>query len=310
MGVESTSMLYYKIANQILSSDLAFPELTKCNDVEPASKICLTPNKCAGIVSGLQSYHTWFQEDENIWARFYRQGSVCFIEYPGHVIFEINLHQIKYEIIGPIAEADFRHLFLDQVFPHYLSLKDYLVLHASAVSIDEKALIFIGNSGAGKSTIVSLLRNYFQVVSDDFVPCQITQQQVVVLPSYPIVRLWEQPKNLTGLAELTNLHGSDKLRYHLNDFYSEALEARALFVLKRDENLPKSVLKIQPLPAEELFQAVLASIFVLDNDQQQRQIWLLEKISYLTNLLKGFTLTYSDLHDVSDKLYEIMKQHV
>lgn len=49
-----------------------------------------------------------------------------------------------------------------------LILRDHLVLHASAVGIDDRAIAFVGHSGKGKSTLAALgAAHGGQVVSDD-----------------------------------------------------------------------------------------------------------------------------------------------
>ncbi len=49
----------------------------------------------------------------------------------------------------------------------YFDPKEMLVVHASAVHIDGAAWIFLGRSGAGKSTICTLLNNCAQPLADD-----------------------------------------------------------------------------------------------------------------------------------------------
>ncbi len=40
-------------------------------------------------------------------------------------------------------------------------------LHASAININGKAILFLGHSGSGKSTIVKLLSTEYQIIADD-----------------------------------------------------------------------------------------------------------------------------------------------
>ena len=49
-----------------------------------------------------------------------------------------------------------RHLLLNQIIPRYLATNGRLILHASAVTLENgKTIAFLGNSGFGKSTLVS-----------------------------------------------------------------------------------------------------------------------------------------------------------
>ncbi|MDB2385382.1 hypothetical protein N9V96_02805 [Polaribacter sp.] len=58
------------------------------------------------------------------------------------------------------------------------------VFHASAVSNGEKSILFLGDSGNGKSTSLSLLQaNGFTCLADDFVPVDKNKQQIYSFPA-------------------------------------------------------------------------------------------------------------------------------
>jgi ABC-type dipeptide/oligopeptide/nickel transport system ATPase component len=76
-------------------------------------------------------------------------------------------------------------------------------LHASAVAIGERAVAFVGEAGAGKSTTVAALaRKGYAVVSDDIVALEDRDGQFFVTPAYPYICLWpESVVALYGTAE-------------------------------------------------------------------------------------------------------------
>jgi len=58
------------------------------------------------------------------------------------------------------------------------------VFHASAVSNKQKSILFLGDSGNGKSTSLALLQaNGFTCLADDFVPVDIEKREVYSFPS-------------------------------------------------------------------------------------------------------------------------------
>lgn len=58
------------------------------------------------------------------------------------------------------------------------------VFHASAVSNEKKSILFLGDSGNGKSTSLALLQaNGFTCLADDFVPMDIEKQEVYSFPA-------------------------------------------------------------------------------------------------------------------------------
>lgn len=58
------------------------------------------------------------------------------------------------------------------------------VFHASAVSNEKKAILFLGDSGNGKSTSLALLQaNGFTCLADDFVPMDIEKREIYSFPA-------------------------------------------------------------------------------------------------------------------------------
>ncbi|WP_343330491.1 hypothetical protein [Polaribacter staleyi] len=58
------------------------------------------------------------------------------------------------------------------------------VFHASAVSNEKKSILFLGDSGNGKSTSLALLQaNGFTCLADDFVPIDVDKQEVYSFPA-------------------------------------------------------------------------------------------------------------------------------
>lgn len=71
-----------------------------------------------------------------------------------------------------------------------LRQRGYLVLHASSVVVNHKAIAFIGFSGAGKSTLAAFFAEEgYKVLTDDVMAIDIRNNRCHVIPSYPIVKL-------------------------------------------------------------------------------------------------------------------------
>jgi hypothetical protein len=71
-----------------------------------------------------------------------------------------------------------------EVLKHFVRLrKDLLWLHAGAVERNGSALVFPGESGRGKSTLVTLLaRNGWGFLSDEIVPLRMDAEEVFAYP--------------------------------------------------------------------------------------------------------------------------------
>ncbi|QNM84276.1 hypothetical protein H9W90_08625 [Polaribacter pectinis] len=80
-------------------------------------------------------------------------------------------------------QGKFSMQFIQKI--HQKEEKEWMgVFHASAVSNGEKAMLFLGDSGNGKSTSLALLQaNGFTCLADDFVPVDIEKQDVYSFPA-------------------------------------------------------------------------------------------------------------------------------
>jgi len=72
-----------------------------------------------------------------------------------------------------------------------------IILHASACLIEDKVYIFMGPHGAGKSTIVRMLRERFSIVSDDLIYVKKLRNMYVAYQSPVIEKVsWIEKKNI------------------------------------------------------------------------------------------------------------------
>ncbi len=80
---------------------------------------------------------------------------------------------------------------LGPVLGFWLRLRGVACLHASAVAIEGQAVLFLGTSGAGKSTTAAALAQLgYPVLSDDLTALTEQGDGFVVQPGYSGLRLW------------------------------------------------------------------------------------------------------------------------
>jgi len=92
---------------------------------------------------------------------------------------------------------------LHTVIPIYLMLKQRsILLHASAVEVDSKAILFIAPSFGGKSTLADFfIRQGHRLLSDDKVRLEYNVKDYFVYPSYPYRRPYRKFETLGEYAE-------------------------------------------------------------------------------------------------------------
>ena len=81
--------------------------------------------------------------------------------------------------------------FLGIVCAFWLERRGLVVLHSAAVSLDEAVTGFLGDNGAGKSSIAaSMLEAGADFFTDDVLPVEDQYGTFSARPSYPSLRLW------------------------------------------------------------------------------------------------------------------------
>jgi hypothetical protein len=93
---------------------------------------------------------------------------------------------------APVTLEDVTAFLLGQIFAYALHLRGYVCLHASAVAVDGKAVLFAGEPGMGKSsTAAAFAEQGFPLVADDVSAIRRDGRgRLVVAPSFPLMRLW------------------------------------------------------------------------------------------------------------------------
>jgi hypothetical protein len=93
----------------------------------------------------------------------------------------------------PLSREDLAVYFLGPVMGFVLRRRHVTCLHASAVEINERAVLFSGHPGYGKSTTAAALAlRGVPVLCEDVVPLRLTEGHCWAIPGYPRVCLWPE----------------------------------------------------------------------------------------------------------------------
>ncbi|GAA6137320.1 hypothetical protein NBRC116583_10670 [Arenicella sp. 4NH20-0111] len=85
---------------------------------------------------------------------------------------------------------DMRSFVLGSTFGCLLRQRNQICLHASVLSINDRAFALVGYKGAGKSTTsAALLNSGAKLISDDIAVLNFEKNEVIVEPGYPAIRL-------------------------------------------------------------------------------------------------------------------------
>ncbi|MGH9574795.1 MAG: HPr kinase/phosphorylase [Candidatus Acidiferrales bacterium] len=218
------------------AEELAYTSVINTPSGEPALKLYRTQ---AGTNHLIYSDGTEFWLDPlagRIWAR-----------WPD----SLSLHDVTLYLLGP-------------VFGLFLRLRGVVCLHASAIALHERAVLFLGDPGAGKSTTAAAMSmRGHSLIADDIVGILERDGKIFAVPAYPYVSLWPQSAEMicgpdTKLPTL--LPGFEKCRFAPSAFQHSPVPLGAVFVLgerSTGENLPG----IEELPPRDQLLALIANSY-------------------------------------------------
>jgi hypothetical protein len=164
------------------------------------------------------------------------EGLLTFsISYEGLVVVDI-IDKSKTKYIASVIRGE--------IISAFLRWKGHLVIHASAVSVEGKAIAFMGPSGYGKSVSAMSVIDYSgksKLITDDILPLSFDKKYIYANPSFPRARLWgaEQKKFIHNKVKVSSIHeGSKKKEIDVDHkFENKATRLDSIFFLSgyRDE---------------------------------------------------------------------------
>ena len=97
---------------------------------------------------------------------------------------------IRYQILNKkISNTDLSFKLFTHPMGLYLFQKGNFVLHSSAINIGGKSFIFMGLSGAGKSSVIGSLINHGELITEDISKINFDGDSAFIYPSLPIIKL-------------------------------------------------------------------------------------------------------------------------
>ena len=137
------------------------------------------------------------------------------------------------------SDHDISVYFTGSVLAAMLQQRGVATMHASAVRTDAGAVLFLGASGAGKSSLLAaLVKRGYPMMADDVSGLVLDGAVPTVLPAFPCTRLWADALNHLAWWPRAGQRVRKDLNKHLapvDDFHPLPLALRACFVLTLSE---------------------------------------------------------------------------
>lgn len=235
-------MLHYKAFGLEISSEIELPGMIEGSG-NPDVEIILgevDPSKVTGVdvegpnylVSGGDVYLWW----DDIGKVRISQGKCVTVEAVSDLGGSDDVNLIPF-LLGPVMA-----LLLHQ--------QGFLVLHGSAVKVDEWAVAFLGHRGNGKSTTaIHLYTDGYPLVADDILAIKFVEGSPVVYPGYPHVRLsrdsYNQVKDNTDIITPIRTIVGKVFCDASFKFSPEPVSLKRIYIIEKGDKVGVSVLKSQ-----------------------------------------------------------------
>lgn len=189
---------------------------------------------------------------------------------------------------GNSTFEDAASYFVGPILGLLLRMRGVTCLHASALNIGGRAVLFAGDEGAGKSTIAAALaRRGHPVISDDISALKERGTEIVVIPSFPCLSLWTDSVAMVygGQKELPEYSRNfEKRRLELREeqlrFQEAPLKLGAVFLLgERDDGMNATV--VEGVDVRESLMALVVHSYansLISPEMRAREFSLLGRI--------------------------------
>src|SRR4029077_16007034 len=131
----------------------------------------------------------------------YRSPAGELLRFAGAGDFHIGLDGIRFVSSGESDLAELR--LLGPVLSYWFERRGFLTLHASAVSVNGRALAFLSRHGGGKSGLAAaLVQAGCPLLTDDLAVLEESVGGWEVRPAYPEMRMWpDEASHFVGPPE-------------------------------------------------------------------------------------------------------------
>lgn len=241
--------------------------------------------------------------DGDLFCRIARDRDMIRLGFDDVAGFEIDLRAKTLDIVGksPDATTDcVEHLLYDHVVPRIVAHEGKLVLHGSAVAINGRLAVFIGETGAGKSTLAASLHAAGHALhGDDAVVVQNGSDGFSGQSVYPTLRLY--PETATqllgdGITTRPMARHSSKRRVQIGSEFEQpkgSIPIGTIFVLSGGQD--SSEVRAAPMSPGAACMALIEQSFALDPDDADHASRRLRMVSELVRATPVVSL--SNPHD-------------
>lgn len=184
----------YSVYGVAVQSEFSLPELSVLESAAESPDVVIGHGDVEPVA---------LTDDEPRERRVDANPEVCRISYEDVGTFRIeNGSRILFDPVSQetTSTKTFRRILIGQILGVLLHQRGLLVLHASAVEIDGGAAVFLGPTGAGKSTTAAACyANGCRLLDDDVVAIRLLDERPMVSPGVQQLKLEPETAAILGI---------------------------------------------------------------------------------------------------------------
>jgi len=221
-------------------------------------------------------------------------------------------------IIEPALDADetWVSLFLEgRGITAILNQRNMLTLHGSGVMIENKGVLIVGDSGAGKSSLATGLLNCgYNLITDDLIGLYEMEGRLLTHMGIPVQRLGKElilkfglENSVTGAVEYPGVRREKFYVNRYSELRKEPIEIHSIFYVKKHKN----EIELMQLKGVEKIHVLLKNIYREDfmtifNSHEMNFKKIVDLASYTTM----FTLKREDGKDTIEEQIKLIVESI
>lgn len=260
-------------------------------------------------------FHEWAFPNGTLWTRFFHTDTGYLLRFPNLADFTVSPdgREVVANPVPGLSRQTIEHLYQNQVLPLALSRQFKLVLHASAIEIENFAVAFMGASGQGKSTLAahfSTRGNRF--LTDDGLQLEKGEDGYLIQPSHPSIRLWEDSSaalipETTAAAPAVDY--TPKSRFLADDEVAYCDEPRPLHALYFLGEGSTNAVSIEPISGRDAMIELVKNCFLLDIEEREMLMHHFGQLSELARIPMFFRLDYPRRYEWLPQVRDVVIRH-
>ena len=264
---------------------------------------------------GAKPYHEWAFPDGTMWTQFYRLNDGYLLRFPKLADFEVST-DARQTICFPasgVTDTTPTHLYLNQVRPLMLCKQGELVFHASAVEVGSEAVVFMAESGRGKSTLAaSFSANGYRFLTDDGLVVDEVDGDYFALPSHPSIRLWADSEEALIPPDSKSepaVHFTAKSRFMAGDSMAFCDQPRRLARVYFLGDGRAEKVSFERLSASEALIESVKHSFILDIEDKALLASHFDRVAKLAQAPIYYRLDYPRSYEILPRVRQAVVEH-